>query len=283
MRRGSCQATRGWLSVTIALAACHRSPTEPPTAAETRTLADAACPRVTRALFFKVEREGRVSHLLGTRHLGVALARFPPAVMQAFRTSRVAVFESVEPEPTLKVNLAVELGDARWQRFRTVVGGELAERAQSAQEAIATIVTLWEDRAVSLDGELQQLATQRGMVQVGLDEQAEPALAPDPARDDRRLRELLDSNLTRDGLKATTEAGLRSYCTTGSSKQGAAPELDQLDAERNRAWMPLLDHRLARGGAFVAVGSNHLVGPDALPALLRARGYTVTDLGAASE
>jgi uncharacterized protein YbaP (TraB family) len=48
---------------------------------------------------------------------------------------------------------------------------------------------------------------------------------------------------------------------------------------RNRAWQPKLDALLARGArAFVVVGAAHLVGPDGLLAMFRAKGYTVVQL-----
>jgi uncharacterized protein YbaP (TraB family) len=53
----------------------------------------------------------------------------------------------------------------------------------------------------------------------------------------------------------------------------------RLLVERNRDWMPKLDALFARRGrSFVVVGAAHLVGPDGLLAMLRAKGYTVEQL-----
>ena len=48
--------------------------------------------------------------------------------------------------------------------------------------------------------------------------------------------------------------------------------------DRNAAWVPQIEALLARDGedAFVVVGVGHLVGPDSVVAMLRARGYAVT-------
>jgi uncharacterized protein YbaP (TraB family) len=58
------------------------------------------------------------------------------------------------------------------------------------------------------------------------------------------------------------------------------PELyDVLIKTRNTAWAETLDTEMKGEGVdFVAVGAGHLVGPDSVPALLRAKGYTVTQL-----
>jgi hypothetical protein len=49
--------------------------------------------------------------------------------------------------------------------------------------------------------------------------------------------------------------------------------------DRNRAWVPKIDQLLARNGrSLVVVGAAHLVGPDGLLALLRAKGYTIDQL-----
>jgi uncharacterized protein YbaP (TraB family) len=54
---------------------------------------------------------------------------------------------------------------------------------------------------------------------------------------------------------------------------------ERLLVERNRTWLPLIEELFARPGrAFVVVGAAHLVGPDGLLALLKARGYAVEQL-----
>ncbi len=53
----------------------------------------------------------------------------------------------------------------------------------------------------------------------------------------------------------------------------------RLLVERNRNWMPKIEALFARPKhALVVVGAAHLVGPDGLPAALKAKGYTVEQL-----
>lgn len=56
-----------------------------------------------------------------------------------------------------------------------------------------------------------------------------------------------------------------------------APEIEErLLIERNRNWVPAVDECLTRARpCFIVVGAAHLVGPDSLVALLRAKGYEV--------
>jgi uncharacterized protein YbaP (TraB family) len=55
------------------------------------------------------------------------------------------------------------------------------------------------------------------------------------------------------------------------------PELyRRLLVERNQTWLPRVEDCVTRHApCFVVVGAAHLVGPDSLIALLRARGYKV--------
>jgi uncharacterized protein YbaP (TraB family) len=54
---------------------------------------------------------------------------------------------------------------------------------------------------------------------------------------------------------------------------------DRLLVARNRAWLPKIEALFSRPRhAFVVVGAAHLVGPDGLLAMLRARGYQLVQL-----
>ena len=54
---------------------------------------------------------------------------------------------------------------------------------------------------------------------------------------------------------------------------------ERLLVNRNRNWLPRLDALLARKTrAFVVVGAAHLVGPDGLLAMFKAKGYKVDQL-----
>ena len=59
--------------------------------------------------------------------------------------------------------------------------------------------------------------------------------------------------------------------------QKATPGMyDRLIKQRNTAWIPKIMDRLAGSGeTVIVVGVGHLVGPDSVPAMLRARGITV--------
>lgn len=74
-----------------------------------------------------------------------------------------------------------------------------------------------------------------------------------------------------DGLHALIRSEMKDY-----------PELyERLLAERNRAWIPQIEAQLADpDDELVVVGAAHLVGPDGVVALLRARGHAVERLGA---
>lgn len=61
--------------------------------------------------------------------------------------------------------------------------------------------------------------------------------------------------------------------------KGEAAVYKRMLVDRNHAWIPKIDQLLNRTGhSLVVVGAAHLVGPDGLIALLRAKGYTIEQI-----
>jgi len=102
---------------------------------------------------------------------------------------------------------------------------------------------------------------------------------PEPAQ-----RLLLDQAISEaTGARQSYQATLSAWATgdvariakASDADFAKAPELEAaLVTRRNRRWADALAAR-APGTALVAVGAGHMVGPNALPALLNARGFRV--------
>jgi uncharacterized protein len=104
------------------------------------------------------------------------------------------------------------------------------------------------------------LATQIASLKVTLRD-----LDDDPEAFDRMLKAWLAGDakgLTKEVIEPLRRAAPKSY--------------ESLVVHRNRAWTEIIAKRLAGSGKTVmVVGAGHLVGPDSVPAMLRARGVPV--------
>src|SRR5260221_10148309 len=85
---GSANANDPWS------APAKTDPDAPPSLVERAKLVNAVCPTVKAPYFFEVvAKNGKVSHLLGTRHVSVGLAKFPQSVRDTIKAAKLAVFE----------------------------------------------------------------------------------------------------------------------------------------------------------------------------------------------
>src|SRR5690606_22601019 len=134
----------------------------PPSLAARRALANAACPAVVAPYFYRIEKGGKVSHILGTRHIGVPLSKFPRAVHDAIASAKLAVFEVAPDDDTdsdaPEISMKDELGPELWAHYSKLVGAEIAttvERATPA-EALLTMLVMYEDISATLDMEIER-------------------------------------------------------------------------------------------------------------------------------
>ncbi|MGE5184691.1 MAG: TraB/GumN family protein [Acidobacteriota bacterium] len=249
-----------------------------PSVIEKRELADEVCPKVTVSHFYKLEKDGKTSWLLGTRHAGVSLAKYPPGVGDAFRAARVAVFESNMADKQLpSEDVAAALGPDDWAKYEKLVGSEVAAkvRDKGVQLAATALAVLYEDRSQTLDKELQQAARDAHKQVVALEDQGTSDHLAETYVGIDTLRKALAQIPRRELLKSETARTLHEYCATGQRSDGSA--FDKVTNARTRAWVDKLVPLLEQGGVFVAVGVDHVDrGTLDLGNLLAQRGFVVT-------
>lgn len=274
---------------------------EPPGLAATHALADKTCPTVAKPYFYRVEKAGKVSHFLGTRHLGVSLDKMPQVVKREIAAAKLAVFEvapgdDTDPDRGDGASLADKLGAKTWTHYRELVGANLATELEHAPPAMAMIllISMYEDKLSALDGEIEKLVLAKKIPTKGLETSAFQDRVLAELLDLRMLRATIDGTKDRAQLERESVQDLGEYCAGTDSEPGmdgetraillaggyTAAEIDALDDKlvysRNRDWIPKLEPILARGGAVIVVGADHLIGDKGVIAMLQARGYQAT-------
>ncbi len=269
--------------------------------ATVESVAGEACPTVIAPYFFRVEKNGKTSYLLGTRHIGVAWRKMPDVVHAAMRDATVVVFETVDNDgsdvtPAKHKPARAELGPKLWKRYTELAGESLADSMEDASpaEAMLNLMVRYEDRLSSLEREIEADAEALKKPMRGLETSAFQQKLLDRYLDGRAMRAFVQQLDSLDELKQDTIDDLKEYCAGTDETPGVDPkeredmrasgytvaEIDQMDKvmlfDRNRSWIPDLEKIFADGNAFVAVGADHTRGKEGVPALLVAKGYTVT-------
>lgn len=263
-----------------------------------------------RGFFWKVERAGRVSWLVGSLHMLTADAYpLPPAMTAAFDTSDVLVEEADPDELASPAFAATVMSRALYLDGQTLedhVSAEtfkvIADRGAAAGLPVEVlrrmkpwmVATTLEalalqrggfDPALGLDVHFFNLATARGRRFSPLETGAEQIGFLE------KLGEGVEDALIRENLRSADAevAQVREIAAAWRAGDAGALErivlgelretpgvYDQLIAARNRAWLPKLRTCIETASCFIVVGAGHLVGPEGLVPALRAQGFTVT-------
>ena len=274
---------------------------DPPTLGERAAFANEVCPTVKKPWFFEVQKDGRTSHILGTRHIGVALAKFPQVVVDNFDAASLAIFE-ISPADKIKPDfkkepLRDELGPADWAHFQALVGKTLATRFVHAAPVVAamSVGTLYEDVGVMLDKQLEQRAADHHIATNGLETSAFQLSLLDKWLDLRLLKTIIEETPDRAKIKKQSTKALTRYCEGtdhvpdimedvdieslerhGYTKQELEDLQRTLLDDRNADWIPKLEKLFEQDKVFVAVGAAHLQGPHGVIELLKQRGYQIS-------
>jgi uncharacterized protein YbaP (TraB family) len=254
-----------------------------------------ACPRIARPRLWRVEKDGKTSHLFGTYHVGVGADRLPDVVIEAFTASATVAFETVRDAESGAAELdpapPAELTEDEWARLVAVVGADAGPvlRELSAPEIIAVLAIMFIDRDARLDDELESAARELDKPVVALETHAELAVPVERWLGQRTLAIVARGLDGRRAMRDRAMRGLADYCAgrdrdgfdagdleAGFSRAELRAMEEDLVLARNRAWLPRIEELFAAGGAFVAVGAAHLRGDGSVVELLRQRGYQVT-------
>jgi uncharacterized protein YbaP (TraB family) len=278
-------------------------PDETPSLADRHARADKICPRVVKPYFFRVEKAGHTAYMLGSRHIGVGVSKFPPAVAAQFKAATLAVFEtppddSSDADVGKPLDLHAALGDADWRHLLELLGKQSAVSLAhaSAPTAFLQIFALYEDPTALLDVELEHTAQEAHIPTGGLETDAFQGDLLAHLLDLRALRAEIEQTKDRGELDHDSADDLAKYCAGDDDNPGesetdkakmraagyTAKELDDIEDQmlyqRNTRWIPKLEQLFTKGTPFVVVGCDHLKGPRGVVALLRAKGFKITRL-----
>lgn len=257
---------------------------------------------ISKPLLWKAERDGITSWLFGTIHLGVSAdSQLPEVVFERLNESRAFAMEADTTDPGLALamrrtdggSLRSDLGPAHWKKLEDAIGARLAQSFEGMKPFAVMTVLATRDLPMTLpmDRVLLERAEAAGKPIHYFEKAVDQIAMIDPWMSANDIKALLDN---RDAAKALTLKLLETYKAgddAGLSAMfddqtmwlaaGRKPELfpaylDAILGRRNRAWVPQIEKLHAEGGAFVAVGAGHLVGPNNVIALLSERGFTVT-------
>ena len=271
-----------------------------PTLDEVRARVARDCPKVAAPYFFKVEKAGKVGHILGTRHISVALTKFPKVVHDTLDGAARLVFETDPDDPDVappppKASLPQQLGPDLWAQFETLVGTDRAQliEGESPATAFVTMLVINEDLGARLDEEIISFARRERIPADGLETHEFQAKLLDKLLDLRMLKATIATS-SRAQLESEASSELRQYCAGTDSTPGldkvardglrksgySDAELDAIDEmvvfERNRNWIPKLEQMFQVPNMVIVVGAGHLIGNQGVPAMLAARGFKVT-------
>lgn len=256
-------------------------------------------------------------YLLGSFHL-LKPGDYPLAasVDEAFDDAESLLFELSPAEmsdPALGQKLATAARFADGRSLRESVSAETWARLEAYAGArgiaienlhgfepwfVALTISIIEmqrtglDPSLGLDRHLMERAAKAGKPASGLETGDMQVALFDGMSEDEQRQSLEETLGELDGFEAEIDR-LHGYWRSGDGdgmfdEMGAEmrdkyPKLyRRINVDRNRAWLPRLEQILARSGdgndALVVVGSLHLLGPDGVVELLRAKGYTVERL-----
>ena len=290
------------------LAQAEQCPPPPQIPTEAQA-ADAARAAQDRGFLWSVQRDGKTSYLYGTLHVGkLAWAMPGPRVAKALRASEVLAMELDVSDPRVQQQMAALVRSDGPSSLSAEAQAQLREAAKALCvdwdtlgplrpefQLTTLLMTLarYEDLDAGFGSEvaLAAMAPHLGLPTRSLETGTEQVAALSAASS-AELAEWVQTgvnDLRTDKARRQLRKLSRVWADSDIQRleryphwcecEGTAAEravLDRVVKQRNVTLAERIDALIRQEGpAFVAVGALHMVGSHGLPALLKARGFTV--------
>jgi hypothetical protein len=254
-----------------------------------------------RAFFYRIEKDGKTNHILGTMHMGIDAKRLPASVTAALDKAKTFAMEANAMDPTLIANLKrtdgktlqEELGPEHWKKLEEVLGPDMAKgiNGMKASTAAALLeikgmpMTQPMDLALLMQAKshdakivyLEEAKLQQELLDRWLDARMVKVMLDQITEGERKTKEMLDAYVAGDEAAVEKLTNDRTgWAETGRPDSDYDLMMKELLADRNASWIAPLEKMFEHSDGFVAVGAAHLIGKGSVLELLRAKGYTVT-------
>ncbi len=264
-------------------------------------------------ILFEIEKDGKISHILGSMHAGIPLDSYPDIIYQLADQSKYMAFEAdlesylkkksplLVPESKYSPgqNLDQDLSNEAVSKLKQLYGEKSYEIVREFKpKAVSNNITkksfenlvknspenLW-NNLYGIDSTLLKKSKSEGKKIIYLDDEEALFKSQKMNTGVEYLEKLLSQS---DPANYFRDCALLAQSTYMTGKLAAVKnynencETETLLKEsvvRNFTWVPKLEPLLKKGGAFITVGSSHMTGQNSLESLLRAKGYSVKRIG----
>lgn len=263
-------------------------------------------------MMWEIQRDGKSAFIIGSLHMATeSIYPLPGSMMRAFDESRIVVFE-VDPQTmdaTFKERFQQAGRADAGEKLLDLLSSDVAEKFKAAAYRNHIPISLidnmkpWMAAVMLAANELMSGGTNGVSPRFGLDqyftaeaekhgkemrglESGEDQLKLFTTMSDQLSLEFLEQTLDELSIAQSFMSKIVALWRLGDNTgiwrmiekefEDFPAVYDQWLVARNQAWVVEIEkliHEDAR--AFIVVGSAHVVGPDGLPELLRARGYEV--------
>ena len=253
-------------------------------------------------LFWKLEKDGKTSYLLGTMHIGIdPNTRLPDSVWKALDASPTFAMEtdlgaagSLDVKRKDGTTLRDELGDDYWKKLEQALGATKANALLHMKAMIpATMLSMRNlPPTPPMDGVLfghaqnankqivylEPFALQASVLEKWMDARAVKDMLDDLAGGEQRAKDMLAAYIAGDETKmlAIQDSEKARWQAKGRPMSELDEAMEDLLYKRNASWIEPIEKLHAAGGGFIAVGAAHTIGPRSVRDLLEKKGFRIT-------